>query len=132
MKQLIYLAAALISMIAYSQVGIGTVSPDASSVLDINSANKGILIPQVSLSDVGDTSLDGVNTAATGLLIYNTNAAVTGGSGVGYYSFNGSTWERLTSTAEPVDEWTLSGNTGTGAGNFIGTSSRSAFGFPPE
>ena len=49
--------------------------------------------------------LDGVNTA-TGLLIYNTNAATTGGSGVGYYYFNGTTWERLvTSSSSGDDDW---------------------------
>ena len=76
-----------------AQVGIGTTTPDASSILDINATDKGVLIPQVSLSDVSDTMLDGLNTAATGLLIYNTNAGTVGGSGVGYYYFNGSIWE---------------------------------------
>lgn len=63
-----------------------------------------MLIPQVSLGDVTDTMLDGVNTAATGLLIYNTNAAITGGSGVGYYYFNGTQWERLTTSASGGDD----------------------------
>lgn len=103
----------------WAQVGIGTTAPDASSALDIASTDKGILIPQVSLNDVTDTMLDGVNTSATGLLIYNTNAAVTGGNGVGYYYFNGTTWERLITTAEP--KWNLDGNTGTTSANFIGT-----------
>jgi hypothetical protein len=96
-----------------AQVGIGTVVPDASSVLDISASDKGILIPQISLGDVTDTMLDGANTAATGLLIYNTNAAVTGGTGVGYYYFNGSSWERLLTTATTtVDiDWYEEGGT---------------------
>lgn len=78
-----------------AQVGIGTTSPNPSAVLDISSSNQGLLLPRVSLSDVSDTSLDGINTAEPGLLIWNTNAAVIGGSGVGYYSFIGSIWQKL-------------------------------------
>jgi len=84
-----------------AQVGIGTTTPNASSVLDISATDKGVLIPKVSLLDVSDTMLDGVNTAATGLLIYNTNAGTTGGSGVGYYYFNGTIWERLLTSTTP-------------------------------
>jgi hypothetical protein len=83
------------TVLCHAQVGIGTTSPDASAALDISAINKGVLVPRVNLSDVTDTSLDGTNTAATGLLIWNSNAAVTGGNGVGYYSFNGTTWEKL-------------------------------------
>jgi len=82
-----------------SQVGIGTTTPDPSSSLDITSTDSGVLVPRVALSDVTNTSLDGTNTAATGLLIWNTNAAVTGGSGVGFYYFNGTSWERISTTA---------------------------------
>ncbi len=83
-----------------AQVGIGTTSPDPSAILDINSTDQGLLIPRISLSDVTDTSLDGTTNAATGLLIWNTNAAVTGGSGIGYYSFNGTGWQKLTTAAD--------------------------------
>ena len=94
------------SINSFSQVGIGTVTPDASSQLDVTATDKGILIPQVPLGDVTDTMLDGINTAATGLLIYNTNAATTGGSGVGYYYFNGTIWVRLAnSVAASDDDW---------------------------
>jgi hypothetical protein len=82
-----------------AQVGIGTTSPEPSSILDVASTDKGLLVPRVSLGDVSDTMLDGTNTAATGLLIWNTNAAVTGGDGIGYYSFNGTSWEKLSTTA---------------------------------
>ncbi|MBT8262591.1 MAG: hypothetical protein KJO05_07195 [Bacteroidia bacterium] len=78
-----------------AQVGIGTTSPEPSSILDVASTDKGLLVPRVSLGDVSDTMLDGTNTAATGLLIWNINAAVTGGDGIGYYSFNGTSWEKI-------------------------------------
>ena len=88
----------------FSQVGINTTTPDASAMLDVNSSDKGLLIPRVSLANVTDTMLDGTNTAATGLLIYNTNASVIGGNGVGYYSFNGTTWEKLITTSSAIND----------------------------
>ncbi len=93
------LTAIFLTQLSFGQVGIGTETPDTSSVLDVSSTNQGVLLPRVSLSNVTDTSLDGVNTAATGLLIWNSNASVTGGDGVGYYSFNGTSWEKITTTS---------------------------------
>jgi len=89
---------------AFSQVGIGTTSPDNSSVLDVVSTDKGLLIPRVNLVSVTTTMLDGANTAATGLLIYNTNATVTGGNGTGYYYFNGAMWEKLISGGPNIEK----------------------------
>lgn len=99
--------------LCFSQVGINTTTPDASAMLDINATDKGLLIPRVSLVNVTITMLDGINTAATGLLIYNTNASVIGGDGVGYYTFNGTTWERLTTSATNVEDkdWFEEGTT---------------------
>jgi hypothetical protein len=88
----------LIAIICYSinaQVGIGTTSPDNSAVLDLFASDKGILIPRVSLSNINITMLDGVNVASTSLLIWNTNPSTVGGSGVGFYFFNGSNWTKL-------------------------------------
>ena len=36
----------------FAQVGVGTTTPDASSILDITAADKGVLVPRVSLTDV--------------------------------------------------------------------------------
>ncbi|MCB0456184.1 MAG: tail fiber domain-containing protein [Flavobacteriaceae bacterium] len=103
-KWLFFIGFLVFTVGGISQVGIGTTSPDASSILDISSTDKGILIPKVALADVTDTMLDGVNTAATGLLIYNTNAATTGGSGVGFYYFTGTVWERIITSATPTND----------------------------
>jgi hypothetical protein len=51
---------------AYTQVGIGTIGPDASSVLDIFSESKGLLIPRLST-----VQRDAIVLPATGLMIYN-------------------------------------------------------------
>ena len=40
----------------YSQVGIGTTSPDESSILDIESANKGVLVPRLSNNQISTIS----------------------------------------------------------------------------
>jgi hypothetical protein len=51
----------------YAQVGIGTNTPDESSVLDINSENKGLLMPRLN-----STQRDLIADPAEGLMIYNT------------------------------------------------------------
>ena len=76
------------------QVGIGTISPDSSAALDISDTDGGMLVPRVSLSDVTDATSP-IDTPATSLLVYNTNASVTGGNGVGFYYWSGSRWEQL-------------------------------------
>lgn len=49
-----------------AQVGINTPAPDTSSVLDVNSTSKGILLPRIS-------NLSSVTNPATGLIIFDTN-----------------------------------------------------------
>ena len=98
----------------YAQVGIGTTTPDTSAALDITSTDKGLLIPRINLSDVTTTSLDGTNTAATGLLIWNTNASVTGGNGTGLYYFDGSQWQKLKTPANTLDGAYDQGGSGAG------------------
>ena len=93
----------LLTTIINAQVGIGTTTPNPSSVLDITSIDKGILVPRVALSNVTDNSIDGINTAAEGLLIYNTNAATTGGDGTGYYFYNGSIWSKFSTATVTSD-----------------------------
>ena len=52
--------------IAQGAVGIGTVTPAASAVLDIVSTNKGVLVPRLTVGQ-----RDAIATPANGLLIYN-------------------------------------------------------------
>ncbi len=92
-------------------------APDASASLDIVASDKGVLIPRVSIS----TALTAapVTSPTTSLIVYNTNASITAGNGVGYYYWNGTQWVQLSSAG---DDWSLLGNSGTTAGtNFIGT-----------
>lgn len=119
MKSLLYLSFLLLfAFHVNAQVGIGTTSPNASSMLDITSTNSGLLIPRIKL--LNSTDVFTILTPAPSLLVYNE-----GGVGFlnppGYYYWNGVVWLQL-ATAAAANEWKLTGNAGTTAGtNFIGT-----------
>lgn len=79
MKKIIILLFLTNNLIA--QVGIGTTSPDPSSILHLNTTNAGFLAPR--LTAVQKFSI--VN-PATGLLIYQTDGAA------GFWYYTGTTW----------------------------------------
>lgn len=90
--------------------------PDASSMLDISSTTKGLLIPR--MTEAQRTS---ITNPALGLMVYQTDA---GTYGIGYY-INGASgshnWTRVV-TSTSGKAWDLLGNTGSTAGtHFIGT-----------
>ena len=82
----------LCSYTAYSQVGIGTPMPNASSQLEIVANDKGLLIPRISLTGSTDTT-----TIATGnvnsLLVFNT--ATISDIKPGYYYWYDNKWNRI-------------------------------------
>ena len=98
-------------------------TPDASAMLDVSSTVKGLLIPRVSLASLTDVST--IATPATSLLLYNTNASLSGG--VGFYYNAGSTtsavWTKLVTTGtNNGSTWGLTGNAGTDSSvNYLGT-----------
>jgi hypothetical protein len=101
----------------FSQVGIGTVTPDNSAILDISSADKGVLIPRMTA-----TQRDAIASPATGLMVYVTDDN-------NYYYYDGSTWLSLTSGGSGTG-WELSGNAGTTNGtDFIGTTRQPGVGY---
>lgn len=63
-------------------VGIGTNVPNSSAMLEIKSSSKGVLFPNIFLQN----SVDGttVQSPAPGLIIFNTNPAIIGGTGLFY------------------------------------------------
>ena len=71
-------------------------APNTSAGLDVNFTNKGLLIPRVSLTSTADVAT--IPSPVTSLLVYNTNAAMAGGS-IGYWYWNGSAWALLLSSA---------------------------------
>lgn len=52
----------------YAQVGIGTTNPDNSSILDIESTDRGILIPRLTTAQI-----NAIVNPANGLMVYNTD-----------------------------------------------------------
>lgn len=58
----------IISLSSYAQVGIGTTNPDDSSILDIESTDKGILIPRLTTAQI-----NAIVSPAIGLMVFNTD-----------------------------------------------------------
>jgi hypothetical protein len=74
---------------SFSQsVGINTSTPNPSAALDIQSPNKGILIPRVALQSPTDVAT--VPNPVEGLMVFNTNS--TTDLVTGYYYFRGGRW----------------------------------------
>jgi hypothetical protein len=92
-KTLLLPAIALFAVHAYAQVGIGTEKPDSSSILDISSVDKGVLIPRVTLKST-TFDLDGQPGQPAGLLVYNIGGILS----EGFYFWNGSEWQNLDSS----------------------------------
>lgn len=68
-KQILTYSITIVMMYTgYSQIGIGTSSPDPSSVLDISSTESGLLIPRMTTLE-----RDGISSPVNGLMIYNTD-----------------------------------------------------------
>ncbi|MDT8411306.1 MAG: tail fiber domain-containing protein [Vicingaceae bacterium] len=88
-------------------------APDAGAMLDISSANKGLLIPRVNITNLAAIAPI-VGSTTTSMLVYNTNAT----TGLGYHYWDGTKWVRFFTG----NAWELTGNAGTNATtNFLGT-----------
>ncbi len=114
---IIKLGLILLSINAFSQVGINTTTPDASSMLEISSNSKGVLIPRMTQAE-----RDAIASPATGLLIYQVNNTS------GFYYFDGSTWQLLSNAStniERINDLTdgktdIYGNTSVSGSTFLG------------
>lgn len=101
MKKILLSTVLFSSLIASAQnVGINTTgaAPVTSAALDVDMANKGVLIPRVALTTTGAFApVTGV--ATTSLLVYNTATAGIFPTHVtpGYYYWDGAKWVRLMS-----------------------------------
>jgi hypothetical protein len=71
---------------ATGAAGIGTLTPNASSLLDITSTTKGILIPRMTQSQ-----RNAIVGPATGLMIYQTTNTP------GFYYYSGTSWTAISS-----------------------------------
>jgi len=101
-KIFLYLTCLLASISSsYAQnIGIGTTTPNSSAVLDLQSNNKGMLVPRIALTSANTASP--VTAPADALLIYNT---ATAGSGINavipgfyYWSVSANRWSPISPT----------------------------------
>ena len=68
-----------------SNIGINTTSPNASSLLDVSSTTKGVLLPRMTT-----TQVNAISSPANGLTVYNTTL-----NALCFY--NGTSWQKVTS-----------------------------------
>lgn len=87
LKTFSLLAFLIMLMPSYAQVGIGTLTPDSSAMLDVTSTNKGMLTPRM-------TSAErlAISNPANGLLVYDTSENA-------FYFYKGSVWTKIDSEA---------------------------------
>ncbi|MEX0995427.1 MAG: hypothetical protein WDZ45_00090 [Flavobacteriaceae bacterium] len=83
-KIALLLLANLLFISSFSQVGIGTVSPDPSSMLEVSSDSRGILIPRMTTAQ-----RDAISSPSEGLNIYNLTTKTTD-------VFSNGVWKSLT------------------------------------
>ncbi len=78
-----------------AQVGIGTAQLDAGAIFQVESSDKGVLIPRVSLTSTLD--LITIANPADGLIVYNTSTTGNGDTSInpGLYYWNGAQWIRV-------------------------------------
>lgn len=102
--------------VTFSQVGIGTITPHPSSLLEVSSVTGGVLVPRMTLAQ--KTAII-PNAANNGLLIYQTDGSA------GFWYCNGVAWVTFTSSG-----WSLIGDGATNpATNFLGTTDNNDFTF---
>ena len=93
MKKLLFSAALFFSAFSFSQVGVGTTTPDASAQLDVTSTTKGFLPPRMTY-----IQKISIVTPAAGLMVWCTDCGSTGELQV----FNGTAWTNVSGSAATV------------------------------
>lgn len=83
MKKILFLIVVSISGVNYAQLGVGTNSPDASSVIDLSSTTKGFLPPRMT-----NIQKNAISSPVAGLIVWCTDCSANGLMQV----YNGSTW----------------------------------------
>jgi hypothetical protein len=121
----LFISSALLAQ-EVKNVGIGTTAPDQSAVLDIQSVNKGLLIPRLT-----EAQMNTIVNPAKGLLVFKTEVANSG-----FFFYNGEKWSPLTNgganaiATGDVNGWSLTGNATAVAGVKAAATSESFIGTP--
>jgi hypothetical protein len=96
---LVYWLSAAINADAQNNVGIGTSTPDASSLLELQSTTQGMLVPRMSTAQ-----RLAIATPANGLLVFDTTVGC-------FYFYNSGTWQNLCgSGTSGISCWDSNGN----------------------
>ncbi|MFC7774289.1 hypothetical protein [Flavobacterium sp. GCM10027622] len=69
MKKIYVGVLVVLTLPMFAQIGVGTTTPNTSSILDVSSSNRGFLLPRVALTSLTDVVT--VPNPAKGLLVYN-------------------------------------------------------------
>ena len=111
MKKIYFVLFHLLYYSVNAQVGINTSQPDPSSILDVKSDNKGVLLPRIALSTVTQQLSSSPN--AVGLLVYNIGSSELSS---GFYSWNGERWIQFVDNEKlnSVSYWSKQGQTTSG------------------
>lgn len=110
-KLIIVFGLLAVPIIVSAQVTIsstGTPSTEESAILDIQSSDKGLLIPRMEIDDV-DSQVLPVNNPADGLLIYNTGTATVPDKGVYMWSATHAEWIAVITSKSQVVQTMSSG-----------------------
>ncbi len=75
---------------AYTQVGIGTTTPNAKAALDITDSTKGLLIPRMTM-----VKRNAIAAPPTGLMVYQTDSTK------GFWYFDGVSWQNIHGASNP-------------------------------
>jgi hypothetical protein len=105
MKKIVFSLAFILNvhfMFAQNNVGIGIINPDPSAILDINSSDKGLLIPRLTTAQ-----RLAIAVPANSLLVYDTNVEC-----FFYWNQNASQWINLCSSSGQVGPTGPTGATG--------------------
>ncbi len=110
-KLLILLFLGLLSQETYSQVKVGDnpTTINSNSILELESTNKGLLLPRVSLSAINNASP--LNAHISGMTVYNTATAGTAPNNVspGFYYNDGTQWVQIADALNLQNIYTVDG-----------------------
>ncbi|MBL0341179.1 MAG: hypothetical protein IPP71_09750 [Bacteroidetes bacterium] len=96
-------------------IGVNNPTPDASSILDVTSTDKGLLTPRMTTAQ-----RIAIIAPATGLLVYDITLKA-------FYYYDGLIWKAV---ASGLSGWSITGNSGTSSLlNYLGTSDNQALVF---
>jgi hypothetical protein len=110
MRSSLLLFLLLLAGFARAQVGVGTITPDASAAMDITNSGKGLLVPRMT-----NAQRTAISSPATGLLVYQTDGTA------GFYYNSGTSgspsWTFIQNSGNA--NVTMQGNTFNGASQLV-------------